>query len=555
MSKNNQLDSEIVKLWKEHSPSSAYTMGFNDMAGDFFIPSDENISKILKQANILKEKAADELQLKVLDSMIQELNFDEPQVLLEQILGSIFNHMVKEGIVDSHMKSLLQKCLSSLNLAKKKYSKRDVPIGVKVLTLYRLEGILGILEVVSSSTKDQMLKSLCSEVGLEAKDFVRTFDIEGFGRGEFERVTSIFERYGFELGRKDIYREMLKKGFDYSEEPEQLEEKALRWLDEELREISKIIPIIARELDCSEDYEDISKAIQRVFYVSPEDLVKVTNEIRGVTIKYVNEYIARVNPKYDTRVIETPDYLTGTIPSAAASFFDTFTDNPFQLYFVTTDKSRDPMKSIPDLINTLVHEEYGHCLHHSNSSTNFIAEPRDIEKISTLLEGPITEGLSFNREFEFLESLRDLMNKEVHTQAETEMKKLADRYGGLKKLVDAYEFETRRWRLIRFLRVIGDVRVNTGKQGILQFIDWAEKKTRLNRSSIYYQLFPAHEYIPGYATCYAVVGQEIRSLELGLSKDKRLDFQTYLCSIASPPRSIYISRLRSFSERLKSTSS
>ena len=103
------------------------------------------------------------------------------------------------------------------------------------------------------------------------------------------------------------------------------------------------------------------------------------------------------------------------------------------------------------------------------------------------------------------------------------------------------EFETRKWRLIRFLRVIGDVRINTSKQSLFEFIDWAHEHTGVPRSNVYYQLFPAHEgMFPGYATAYAVVGEEIHAIEDTINDDKtRIKFSTYLTGIGFPPRSMY----------------
>ncbi|MEM3638256.1 MAG: hypothetical protein QXX17_04895 [Conexivisphaerales archaeon] len=555
MGRTKDIDNEIIELWKKYNPSAAYTQGFDSEAGVFFIPSGDNMNTVIRKAKQLKEKASDQMQLKVLDAILEELEFDEPQMILEQVLGSIFNHMVKEGIVPSHMKSLLNGSIEAVRVTKEKYADKEVPIGVKVLTLYRLDGILGILDVVSASTEDSTLRNLCSNLASEVKSFVSLFDVDDFGHGEFERVYSIFEKYGFDLGRKAVYDRALKRAYDYSETSDELEEKALGWLNNELREIRRLMPLLAKKLDCSEDYDAISQAINSKLHIRPEEVVDVTKTVRDVVMRFVNENLARINPRYDTRVIETPKYLTGTIPSAAAGFFDTFTDKPFQLYFVTTDKTRDPIKSLPDLINTLVHEEYGHCLHHSNSATNFIEKLRSIELFYNSLEGPITEGLSFNREIEFLEVLRKLEEEKSYTDSQRGLVKIAEKYGGLSLLSDVYEFETRRWRLIRFLRVIGDVRLNTGKQGMKEFLHWAERTTGLHKASIYYQLFPAHEYFPGYATCYAVVGQEVRAMEREIADADRVEFQTYLCSIGSPPRSIYKEKLKSKLEMLKNASS
>jgi hypothetical protein len=70
---------------------------------------------------------------------------------------------------------------------------------------------------------------------------------------------------------------------------------------------------------------------------------------------------------------------------------------------------------------------------------------------------------------------------------------------------------------------------------------------------MYFQLFPAHEgMFPGYATSYAVVGQEIRRIERKIKDPKKkVKFSTYLCSIGFPPRSLYRRMLREYAAKLK----
>ena len=71
-------------------------------------------------------------------------------------------------------------------------------------------------------------------------------------------------------------------------------------------------------------------------------------------------------------------------------------------------------------------------------------------------------------------------------------------------------------------------------------------------SNIYYQLFPAHEgMFPGYATAYAVVGEEIHAIEDTIQDDRgRVKFSTYLTGIGFPPRSIYRKMLQDFAAAL-----
>jgi hypothetical protein len=154
---------------------------------------------------------------------------------------------------------------------------------------------------------------------------------------------------------------------------------------------------------------------------------------------------------------------------------------------------------------------------------------------------------------EFLDASKALESKKRLTPAERAYVKLAEKYGGLRRVNMELEFFTRRWRITRFLRVVGDVWINTGKKGLIEFVDWAHGYTGLPRSSVYFQLFPAHEGIfPGYATTYAVVGQEIRAMEKKIrDPKKRVKFSTYLCSIGFPPRSMYRRLLKDYAEKLK----
>ena len=56
------------------------------------------------------------------------------------------------------------------------------------------------------------------------------------------------------------------------------------------------------------------------------------------------------------------------------------------------------------------------------------------------------------------------------------------------------------WRMTRFLRVVGDARINSGKQDLADFIEWGNKETGLSKSMVYFQLFPAHQGIAPGAT-------------------------------------------------------
>ncbi|MDA4128560.1 MAG: hypothetical protein OK422_03780 [Thaumarchaeota archaeon] len=547
------LDEQILGLYKELYPSEAYLMGFREYAGKVFIPTRKSLSTGLRKIKALRRGAKTDLQKKVLDAIEVNFRLEEPQPVLDNILGTIFVHLAKEGVHEKHVLSLLRNSSKAIDATAVRFSKKQIPVGVKALTLYRLGGIVSILDAVKKEAKTIELKSECDALKKKAAEFVTMFKLDGFGQGRFDEVERVFKKYGFDMGRKKFYDYALKRGFDYHETPEELEKKAISWIDEEQSKFRAIIAKLAKFYNCKPTVEAVTKAVDSRIPFKTRELLKVTKTIRRVVRRLVNEDLVRINPKYNTRVIETPSYLTGTIPTGAAQFFDTFTRRPFQVYFQTTDPKRDPDRSVSSLLDLLVHEEYGHCVHHSNSSLGFMGRVNPVQLLPTLLSGPITEGLSFNREREFMDVVKSLERKKRLTKAEKDYVELMGKYGGLKLTNLEVEFQTRRWRMVRFLRVVGDVRINTGKQGLLEFLDWAHEYTGVARATAYYQLFPAHEGIfPGYATAYAVVGQEIMAIEKGIRDDKkRVKFSTYLCSIGYPPRSAYRRLLQDYAKKLR----
>lgn len=548
------LDSEIMNFAKEVSPSSAYLAGFNEYAGRLFIASQENIGAALRKVRQLRSKAETELQRKLLDSMETALLFDEPQPALEDIVGTIFVHLVKEGVNDEHMLSLLGLARKDVAACRKRYEGRSIPVAVKALTLYRLDGVLEALDTVKGETKNPQVKAACDALKGEVSKYVRLFELEGWGKGEFPNVEKIFREHGFDLGRQAFYPKALKKGFDYEESPDELEKAALSWIDEELPRYRKVTERLAKQFGCKPTAEEVEAKVVARTKLDPKGLVKVAGEVRRAVQAFTNESICRINPKYRTKIVETPSYLTGMLPTAAALAFDAFTKNPYQLFFLTTDPKRDPEKSVAGIINALVHEEYGHCVHFSNSAVGFVGKvPTLVAFPFSPLGGPISEGLSFNRELEFLETSKALETKKRLTKAEKSYVRVLEKHGGLKRMNLEIEFVTRRWRLIRFLRVLGDVWVNTGKKGLIEFVDWAYEHTGLPRSAAYFQLFPAHGGgFPGLATSYVVEGQEIRNMERRIKDPKeRIKFSTYLCSVGFPPRSVYNRMLREYAAGLK----
>lgn len=543
----SDVEAEIFEFFKESDPVSAYIAGLKEYSGKLFIPSRRNLERFSRRADELRLKAENEAQLKLLDSLAGAYTLLEPHGIPEGILGAYFGYMIKEGIIPSHMRPLTRYAVKAMQTAIVENSGKDWPIGLRMLTLIRCNGLQEIIRTIKKETQDKQLKEGLDDLAEATRKYTSMFRVKGFKEG-FEDVYKIIKKQGCEMGRSKIYAQAISRLWDYPEAPEELEQKGLKYLDRELPRFQRLTKQLATKYGVPAKAEEVSKAIKKKRAIKLNEIVPFINELRKRVLKVVNKTIVKVNPKYNTKVIETPPYLSGIFPSGGAFFYDAFTNNPKEIFMTTTDPRRDPSVTPGEILNLLIHEEYGHCVHASNSTEAYGAKPTLIDMLWSPL-GCISEGISFQRELEFQKVMEKLQNGKGLDKDEKSLIQFFEKHGGLKTWAEEYEFYTWMWRIVRFLRIIGDVRINTGKQSLADFIDWANKKTGLAKSTAYYQLFPAHQGLgPGYASTYAIIGERIREIQNKAIRNgkKLIDLNTYACSMGFPARTVFEERLLAF---------
>ncbi len=544
----SNVEAEIFEFFKEFDPASAYLYGLKEYAGKLFIPSRRNLERFSRRVDELRLKAENKSQEKVLDSISAGYTLGEPHMVPESILGAYFGYMIKEGIVPGHMRPLTRNGIRAMQVAVEENSRKDWPTGLRLLTLIHCDGLQEIIRTIKKETEDKELKKGLDDLSEITRKYVSIFRVKGFKTGAFDEVYKVIRKDGCPLGREAIYAQAIRRLFDYPETPEETEGKGLKYLDRELPRFQRFIKRLAEKHRVPAEAEEVSKAIREKRSLKPDEIIPFLTELRKRVVKVVNKTIVRVNPNYDTKVIETPPYLSGIFPSGGAFFYDAFTDHPREIFLTTTDPRRDPHTTPAELLNLLVHEEYGHCVHASNSSAAYGAKPTLTDMLPSSL-GAISEGISFQRELEFQKVMEKLRGGKGLDKDEKALAQFFEKYGGLNTVAEEYEFYTWMWRIIRFLRIIGDVRINSGKQNLRDFIEWANKRTGLSKSTVYFQLFPAHQGNgPGYATTYAITGEAIRELQNRAVRNgkKLIDFNTYACSMGFPARTVFEERLMAF---------
>ena len=539
---------DIFELWKDLRPDDAFAQGIDECAGRFFIPTPTRVKKALARIAKLRKAAQDLPARKILASFRARLEFPEPAHLPESLLEAFFAHMMKEDVRPKDMQSLALDGRKALDTSRDQ-ARRDSPPGKRALVQLACNGLAEILKTVEGQLVEEKPRQAIRALEAANRRYAKRFDLPGFRpEATFDEVYAFFQQKGCGLGRSRYYARALRDLWDYEETPAQVEAAGLRMMRREMPHFQALVRRFAEELKCEPTAEAVDRKLKERRGLRPNQILAFLNGIRDHAMRVADKYIVAINPEYTTQIIETPPYLVNVTPSGAAYGLDTLTDHSREIFLATTDERSAARPPPGELLNLLVHEEYGHCVHGSNSAHAFAGRPRLLDLINSTFVC-VSEGIAFQRELEFLPVIQEIAAGKLSGEAENAFADALEAWGGIAAVSREYEFLTYFWRIIRFLRVIGDARINVGKQDLVHFIEWAHRTTGLQRSSIYYQLFPAHQVIgPGYASTYAIIGERIRGLQQEAMKrgTSLRDFNAYASSIGWPPKSIFEAKLETW---------
>ncbi len=543
-----ETERAVFELWKELRPDEAFVFGLDECAGRLFIPTQRRVDNLLAKISRIQKSATSPIERKLLASFRASLELREPARLPETLVESLFGYMIKEGVNATHMRALATDGRKALDARRKRVRSTTAP-GMRALVQLACNGLNGVLRIVERELRDEDSRAAVQSLIAANGRYAKAFDLPGFSpEGTFDDTYALFKRAGCGLGRSRSYARALRDFWDYTQTPAQVEAAGLRMMRRELPHFRALVERIANELRCDATTEAVTKALKEKRGLRPDQILPFLQEVREPARSVADRHVVAINPGYSTEVIETPPYLANSTPSGAAYGLDTLTDHSREIFLATTDERSAARPCPGELLNLLVHEEYGHCVHGSNSANKFAASPDILSLIGSTFVC-VSEGIAFQRELEFLPVLQEVAAGKLSGSDEDAFATSLERWGGLGRVAREYEFLAALWRIVRFLRVIGDARINSGKQDLVHFIEWAHRTTGLERATIYYQLFPAHQVIgPGYASTYAIIGERIRELQQdALKRGKSLrDFNAYASSIGWPPKTVFEAKLEAW---------
>lgn len=499
------MEEETFNLWKELNPVSAYAQGIEECAGRIFIPTPSNVEKALRKIDGISPRNM--LEERLLENFRTVLTHIEPHHIPSTSLWSLFYHMVLEGPAGEHLMDLLEGIRDLFDSAEGIPGLKHPP-ELRVLTQLEAQGVIKILDSLANS--NPFLRVAARELSQKVEGFRDRFRMVGVIEGVYEEIYPLLAEQEESL-RRDDYGQIIRALYGYPYSPGEIEEKAISWLKNEMKPFSEVLLENASRMGCTADVEEVEAKITRI---GGEEVGAFLKELRKVLLKVVRKRLVEVPEVYSTELLQTPEYLKPFIPTAAMVPLGTLTPGPKNIFFYTVAERA----SLPDVILSLIHEEFGHAVHYTLSAINKYGTNTLLERIDTSFSLPISEGISFHRELEFLELLKEVEGG-AGGEEEGALREFFERHypGGLKIAIPELSYEVHKWRFIRFLRALGDVRINTGKQTVYQFVEWAHRYTSLSRKDIFNQMFIFLE-TPGYAPSYSI-GEEaiVKIQKMGLN--------------------------------------
>ncbi len=547
----SKQEAETFELWKRLRPDAAFVSGVPEAAGRFFVPTAANVMRVRAQIATLRRSTKDPTLRKFLASLDAELTLPEPSRLPETMVASLFGYMIKEGVDREHIRSLALEGAKALEANRRRFAGRRWPPGMRALVQLSASGLSEIVEIVEkelqlSSGNEKTLEAVAS-LRKALDRYRKAFDLPGFRpEGGFEAAYDFLKAKGAELGRARTYARALRDLWDYTESPKEVESAGLKMMKRELPRFRALTVAMAGELHCDPTAEAVVAGLKAKSGLRPDQILPFLNALRDPCRRVADKHVVAINPEYSVLVIETPPYFANTTPSGAAYGIDTLTDHSKEVFMATTDERSAARPSPGDLLSLLVHEEYGHCVHGSNSAHAFRGRPRLVDVLGSSFES-VSEGIAFQRELEFLPVMNGIASGRYDGPEERAFAEALEAWGGLTQVARQYEFLTYLWRVTRFLRVIGDARINSGKQDIIEFVDWAHVTTGLEKATVYYNVFPAHQILgAGYASTYAIIGERIRTIqEQAAARGIPLrELNAFASSIGWPPKSVFEAKLK-----------
>jgi hypothetical protein len=533
---------KLIDAWAMLNPDDAYTNGLEEYVGQIFLPTKENLAQARRRIEALRANVAGAEENRLAQALLNKLDtqlrttyedYQEPAPVLDQGRSALFFLLMKEAD-DATVQRCLESIVTALILTTERFHGRTWPIELRKVMVDKSGDLATFLDDLEQERPAPGVKTACQEVREAVEDYRALFWAEGLDMRvaddeALDELLTLFHRYTDEspaLDRSAFYADLVRDVYTVPHSPEEVEQLARRQLDIEVTALERIADALREALPehyaSAERIEDIYNLVFDRAVYDAEVCDEEAQDVIDALVKGIDATIVPIHPQHQTQIEKTPPYLASNIPWAAVYSVDALRPNGYlNLFFVTEESA----SSTIDLINLVVHEEFGHAVFGSNSTIDGSLLHRLVGAAS--LTTAVSEAVAVHRELEACDWFDELMARppaELNSAEEAALSLFGETEAERALGVTEYKFITCIWRVLRVLRALADVAVNYRQQPLANFIDWAAEETGLGRRFIWNGYFNLLTQ-PGYAPTYGVLGvikmTELQAMAQQMGIDRR----------------------------------
>lgn len=274
--------------------------------------------------------------------------------------------------------------------------------------------------------------------------------------------------------------------------------------------------------------EDVMRAFEAL-RSSDRDALELATSMTQQSIEHLEQSLIALGPGERAVLPEaTPAAMVSLVTEGEEYLAGGLTPRPRARCFITPAKCG----SVYTLANVLFHE-LAHCWNMLMSCRHATALPPPL-RVAGTLGIALAEGIATRREREVYELYRD-------ADAASPCGRLFDfLHMDRATVVREFEFDTQYWWVARLIRALFDFRVQTGRQGYVEFVQEMSLETGLSPARLHSCCFSFFERA-GYAPCYAVGVLLLDDLERAVLEKgwSRRDFATRISSAGMVPPALW----------------
>ncbi|MGA1819872.1 MAG: hypothetical protein ACMUHU_02565 [Thermoplasmatota archaeon] len=526
-------ETAAFQLWKGLRPGDAYLSGIDEAGGTLFIPTRENIRSKRSELDAIWRSTLDISLRSLLRWSRCDLDMQEPQRPPFDIHRTAAGHIIKGGIQNPLLQPLLRQSRTYLERAASDLRVKRWPLETQFLTLSALDRLKDLLKgLPRSSTISEPVKDLLGMV----KEYGELFPLGDISRYGHEDVVSTLEEGDGHVGRGDIYPRILGELYGCPDRAAVIEGSLLLELYSEIPGLKRSMEGLSDIYGTDPDLYDIDVEIASQRRIRVQETIPCIENIRNSMIYWGIRRLVDYPHEVDVGFIETPSYLRSCIPTMRMVNMDGLPARPRTDLFITLDPGSYRPLSFPDLVLMISKEELGGRAHYLNSYLRPLENVKGTDLLSPSLMGATTMGFAMARGLEVLGMLRDMSSRRTELlKDEMVLVESIELYCPLDDLVSDLEFLLFKERVLDLVKAVADIRVNSGKESILEFMRWAQIISGLGEAVILDAIWDAVSnpglYASGMSISIGIRKASHEKLDQGVSPR---EFNTYSTSLGFP---------------------